>query len=133
MRFRTQHFAHTVYFGSCNSPVIPLNSVKLLVLVVELQCIHWGVENKYLGTNKKITCHRGRGFNVEARDRSGPVYVRFVVDKATVGQVFHRVLRFCLASITPRIPCTHFRLKTTLIRGTILIKSCKRNLHEKHL
>jgi len=69
-----------------------------------VQCLWWSVASP---------------FNEEGQVRSRPIYVSFLADKMSVGQVFTQLLPFSFISRMPPLPQTHFHLNTTLTRRTL--------------
>ena len=107
-----------------------LSNNKLLVFVMETQCVLCEVGTEYLNIIRLLRVFKSRR---PGEPRLG--HVRFVVYKvASTGQVSPRVLRFSHVDIITPILHTHLHLHVALIRRTngsclgTLKKCCLRKL-----
>jgi hypothetical protein len=85
-----------------HTAIILLQSINSLVFITQRHCVYCVVRTEYLNTiqiNRLVADLSSRRTIFDA----GSVFVRFLVEKVALGQVFIRVLRFYPVSRVP--PC----------------------------
>jgi hypothetical protein len=90
---------------SSSTAVFALNGTNQLVVVMEMQFVFCQVMIELL-----------RVHGAEARFRSWPVCLRFVVSRAALGQALLYVIRFSLVIIISAVIHTHLCINRALIR-----------------